>query len=89
MSENQNPFTDQETIKVSVTVTRDFAERLADEYTGSLSLSEEMRDAAEDAVNYREQKMTPKNVTESTLKALEQAPPIAVDTVAAEQPDER
>jgi len=88
MSEDLNPFTNQETIESSVTVTRDFAERLADEYSGSLSLSEALRDAAEDAVTIREQEIAPEDVTESTLEALEQASPIAVETVAVEQADE-
>ena len=88
MSEDLDPFTNQETIEASVTVTRDFAERLADEYSGSLSLSEALRDAAEDAVTIREQEIAPEDVTESTLEALEQASPIAVETVAVEQSDE-
>ena len=86
MSADANPFANQETIEASVTVTRDFAERLADEYSGSLSLSEALRDAAEDAVTYREQEIAPEDITESTREALEQATPIAVDPTAVEQP---
>ena len=88
MSENPNPFADQETIEASVTVTRDFAERLADQYSGSLSLSEALRDAAEDAVTYREQEIAPEDITESTREALEQSAPIAVDPTAVEQAEE-
>jgi hypothetical protein len=85
MSENPNPFVNQETIEASVTVTRDFAERLADQYSGSLSLSEALRDAAEDAVTYREQEISPEDITKSTREALEQTAPIAVDPTAVEQ----
>jgi hypothetical protein len=88
MSENPNPFADQETIEASVTVTRDFAERLAGQYSGSLSLSEALRDAAEDAVTYREQEIAPEDITESTREALEQATPITVDPTAVEQTEE-
>ena len=85
MSDDANPFADQKTIKASVTVTEDFAKRLAAEYTGSLSLSEALRDAAEDAVTYREQEIAPEDITESTREALEQTAPIAVDPTAVEQ----
>jgi len=88
MSEDQDPFANQETIEASVTVTRDFAERLADEYSGSLSLTEALRDAAEDAVAYREQEIAPEDITESTRKALEQATPIAVEPTVVEQGSE-
>lgn len=81
MSENPDPFADQETIEASVTITLNFAERLANEYSASLSLSDALRDAAEDAVTYREHEIAPEDITESTREALEQATPIAVDTV--------
>ena len=85
---NPDPFADQETIETSVTVPSAFARRLADQYSGSLSLSEALRDAAEDAVTYREQGIAPEDITESTREALEQATPIAVDVEAVEQTDE-
>jgi len=88
MSENPNPFVNQETVKASVTVTQDFAERLADQYSGSLSLSEALRDAAEDAVTYREQEIAPEDITESTREALEKAAPVAVDPTAVEQAED-
>jgi len=88
MSEDANPFENQETIEASVTVTQAFAERLADQYAGSLSLSEALRDAAEDAVTYREQEIAPEDITESTREALEQATPIAVDPTAVEHTEE-
>jgi hypothetical protein len=84
MSDDANPFENQETIEASVTVPRDFAERLADQYSGSLSLSEALRDAAEDAVSYREKEIAPEDITSSTREALEQATPIAVDPTAVE-----
>jgi len=88
MSDDQNPFADQETIQANVTVTREFAERLAAEYSAALSVTEALRAAAEDAVAYREQEIAPEDITESTLEALEQAPPIAVDAAAVKQSEE-
>jgi len=88
MPKDSDPFAEQETIEASVTVTQAFAERLADTYSGSLSLPEALRDAAEDAVTYREQEIAPENVTESTLEALEQAAPISVDSRAVNQEEE-
>jgi len=85
MSEDANPFENQETVEASVTVPRDFAKRLADQYSGSLSLSEALRDAAEDAVTYREQEIAPEDITRSTREALEQTTPISVDPTAVEQ----
>ena len=83
----KDQFADQETIQVGVTVPRGFAERLADEYSGSLSLPEALRDAAEDAVTHQEQKIVPEDITESVREGLEQAGPIAVDSSAVEQTD--
>jgi hypothetical protein len=71
-----------------VTVTREFAERLAAEYSASLSLTEALRDAAEDAVTYRERSVTPEAITESTREALEQTAPIAVDAGVVEHSEE-
>jgi hypothetical protein len=81
--ENPDPFTDQETITASVTVTRDFAKRLAKQYSGSLSVTEALRNAAEDAVNRREQQISPEDISESTIEALEESAPIEVDMDAA------
>jgi len=88
MSDDTDPYANQETIEASVTVTRDFAERLADQYSASLSLPEALRDAAEDAVTYREQGVAPEDITESTREALEQATPITVDAGVVEQSEE-
>jgi hypothetical protein len=88
MSDDTDPYANQETIETSVTVTRDFAERLADQYSASLSLPEALRDAAEDAVTYREQDIAPEDITESTREALEQATPITVDAGVVEQSEE-
>ena len=52
MSDDLDPFASQDTVEASITVTREFAERLANEYTGSLTLTEALRDAAQDAVTY-------------------------------------
>ena len=83
----KDPFADQKTIEQSVTITQEFAERLADEYSGSLSLSEALRDAAEDAVTYRKQEIGTEDITESVREGLERAGPIAVDSSAVEQTD--
>jgi len=88
MSKDADPLADQETVEQSVTITRDFAERLTTEYSAALNLSEALRNAAEDAVAVREQEIAPEDITESTLEALEQAPPIAVDSTAVEQAGE-
>ncbi|PSP87007.1 hypothetical protein BRC87_12290 [Halobacteriales archaeon QS_4_66_20] len=83
----KDQLADQETIEQSVTITQEFAERLADEYSGSLSLSEALRNAAEDAVTYREQEIGTEDITESVREGLERAEPIAVDSSAVEQTD--
>jgi hypothetical protein len=88
MSGEPDPFAGQETIEKSVTVTRTFAERLSEQYSGALSLSEALRDAAEDAVTYREQEIAPEDITEATREALEQADPISVDATAVEYDEE-
>jgi len=85
MAENSNPFADQETIKASVTIPEEFAARLAEQYNGSLSLTEALRNAAEDAVARREQQVSPADITESTAEALEKSAPIAVDVEAVEK----
>jgi hypothetical protein len=83
----KDPFADQENIEASVTVTREFAERLVAEYSGSLSLPEALRNAAEDAVTRREQEIVSEDITESVREGLERAGPIAVDSSAVEQTD--
>jgi hypothetical protein len=83
----KDPFADQETIEASVTVTREFAERLVAEYSGALSLPEALRDAAEDAVARREQEIVSEDIAESIREGLERAGPIAVDLSAVEQTD--
>jgi hypothetical protein len=88
MSDDDNPFANQETIEASVTVTQKFAERLSERYSGALSLSEALRDAAEDAVTYREKDISPEDITEATREALEQADPISVDAAAVEHEED-
>jgi len=83
----KDPLADQETIEQSVTITRDFAERLTAEYSAALNLSEALRDAAEDAVTRREQEIVPEDITESVREGVERAGPIAVDSSAVEQTD--
>jgi hypothetical protein len=83
----KDPFADQETIEQSVTITREFAERLADEYSGALNLSEALRNAAKDAVATRENNIVPEDITESVRKAVEQTGAIAVESSAGEQTD--
>ena len=83
----KDPFADRETIEANVTITREFAGRLVAEYSGALSVTEALRDAAEDAVTRRENNVVPEDITESVREAVEQTGPIAVESSAGEQTD--
>lgn len=77
-------FEDRETMEVSVTMTVEFVERMSKQYPGALSPSDAIRVATDDAVTYREQEISPEDITKSVRKALEQGP-IMVQTPPAKK----
>lgn len=63
---------EEEPIEVHVTLPRQLAERLADQYSSALSLPEGIHMAVDDAVEAREQEITREDITEAMIDALEQ-----------------
>lgn len=63
-----------EVVEAHVTVPRELADRLFEQYPSALSLPEGIRMAVDDAVETREQGITREDITEATVNALEQNP---------------